>query len=865
MKKSNMKFKPSNWSTSMNKTNKSQVEQLNYHVRSLKVYNAFKKNTLRKRRYTVPQVILSFWGQLTAKFISNNMLPLAATKLWALNIAQVSDKNRYSNFDVTVVNIMKHKKFVLQIKGCTGYNVTSISIYYDPFLAHNKLYQPWFTKVYDSTLNKYILLLVDPVSGKLHCINTDIVNTVNIYVGDTNKNKPVGLTTRALFKQVQKTKIKLIKLSSTNALLKRTLSNTCLTLRTSEHLAKLKAHNQLIVQRNKLKRKVILFKRLKKKLKSHFTQRSIMSMRNRIKLADLALNVDTNTLPIIKKRVKKFSPIWYKLEAAKFLRFKAKYDGRDLPKLAQWKMMKPWLRRSFGKFLKKFYKDELLLVRDNDKALLAQKASLKAFVAEFTTDEQKYNKIKRSKAKRAKRKFRKLHYLSTKIIKTWDNSASLNKFKPQLSKLVIGIDFLNLNKTHFICVANIDSFINTRFKFLRGSVSSKFKNLIINEFIFAKQIPVLIPAKQAAKKKFVGSIKEHRALRILSVKLNHSQLLVLLNKWRRSSDNTARLSRVELLQRAWLSKLRITKKARRNRTTQMYRSVNKILNSKTKQLNHKYVVKTKVLLASLSLRSVANKYILKNEKAKAVLAKVRNQINYKLKWFNYYEFKSFRWKFYKKRWYFAMSRWKRLAEFRRMLRNAWRNYRKLKKNFLFIKLLRANFNYILGLSETDMLNKWVKIRRGDNTNNAISTVERFSQSLQLKMDSLTMFLGLAPNRLMAQEFVHFGGMRVNGMVVTNINHAFNHNDMLQVDMKVNRDIQSLYKPAHWNTVRARVKFAQFFQAQWAIMLFMMVRWPHNYELLEESIMDQRWVRFFIRYFPIRISKYQKAKVKWYKY
>lgn len=250
---------------------------------------------------------------------------------------------------------------------------------------------------------------------------------------------------------------------------------------------------------------------------------------------------------------------------------------------------------------------------------------------------------------------------------------------------------------------------------------------------------------------------------------------------------------------------------------------------------------------------------------KNLLSKTAKQIAYKLKWYNYFEFKSFRWKFYKKRWYFTMSRWKRLVEFRRMLRKAWRSYRKLQKNFLFIKLLRANFKYILGMQESDLLKNWLKVRRGTKHDINISTVDYFNQSLQLKMDGLAMFLGLAPNRLMAQELIHFGGIRVNGMVVTNKNYSINLNDMVQIDLKVNQEIQSLYKSAHWSLVRARLKFTQFLQVQWSLMLFMMVRWPKNYELLNESMLNQRWVRFFIRYFPVRISKYKKAKVKWYKY
>jgi ribosomal protein S4 len=64
------------------------------------------------------------------------------------------------------------------------------------------------------------------------------------------------------------------------------------------------------------------------------------------------------------------------------------------------------------------------------------------------------------------------------------------------------------------------------------------------------------------------------------------------------------------------------------------------------------------------------------------------------------------------------------------------------------------------------------------------------------MDGFAMFLGLAPNRLMAQELVHFGGIRVNGMVVTDKNYSINQNDMVQIDLKVNQEIQTLYKPTH---------------------------------------------------------------------
>jgi ribosomal protein S4 len=64
------------------------------------------------------------------------------------------------------------------------------------------------------------------------------------------------------------------------------------------------------------------------------------------------------------------------------------------------------------------------------------------------------------------------------------------------------------------------------------------------------------------------------------------------------------------------------------------------------------------------------------------------------------------------------------------------------------------------------------------------------------MDGMSMLLGLAPNRPLAQEFVKFGGIRINGTVVTDINYSMSQSDILQVDLKVNKYIRLLYKGSH---------------------------------------------------------------------
>ena len=50
-----------------------------------------------------------------------------------------------------------------------------------------------------------------------------------------------------------------------------------------------------------------------------------------------------------------------------------------------------------------------------------------------------------------------------------------------------------------------------------------------------------------------------------------------------------------------------------------------------------------------------------------------------------------------------------------------------------------------------------------------SFVEHFAMTLHLKLDGLVLFLGLAPNRPVAQELVSCGALRINGFVLTNYN------------------------------------------------------------------------------------------------
>lgn len=129
-----------------------------------------------------------------------------------------------------------------------------------------------------------------------------------------------------------------------------------------------------------------------------------------------------------------------------------------------------------------------------------------------------------------------------------------------------------------------------------------------------------------------------------------------------------------------------------------------------------------------------------------------------------------------------------------------------------------------------------------------------------------MLLGFAKNRLIAQEIINSGFIRINGLTVTDPNHIFTVKEMLQIDIKIVNEIKQLFVKSLWiKRSKHRLKFMPFLQIIWSIYLFMFIRWPYNYELKEESVITSRWLRFYLRYFPVKYSHYKEAKVKWLKY
>lgn len=865
--------------------NNYKLNTFNRHERELKIYYFFKKYKLRKREYNLAPAILPFWASLVQKSKwptrKARMTSLGAVKLWVLTKLSGEDFSLYATSELTTINTLKYSMIKIIVAANKPLGKLSLSLGHDHFTSSNKMHNPWFTTTFNSKLNTTELILVDPALQRIHKINIASISVIKLLI-----NGPAKLHEPKLFKTVPLPEVSEVFMNiylknsrdpNVTSLLKNKKSRSWI----AKHIAKIKKQLNLAyylckntrlsnLKLTKIQRqKSRLFELLKKPAGVHILK-NLYQLRAKLIFTKSKSKQTYRPLNwIFKHHVRKYSSKWYRLEFKKMRRFGYKYNGRDLPKFGlPLRTLKKLRYTRLGKRMLKGYKWELKYAASLIKADTDRKDRIHKFVGKFLTEEQKALQKSILLAKKFRLLLKQRKHTSKRTVKLW----YVKRFKEKVPNKTVFIQLNKdkLNQVHFLKLIHGSHYQR---KDLHSITSSKFKYALAHEYLFKdKQLSLDVSSITQNKgnfkaKKLTAITKRFTKYFGSSFPSKHLQISNLTSKWKSESVKLTKLSQIELTQRIWLDKLHLTKRAKRNRHIIVYRSNKKVFVKNSKKKKYKYLIKTRSILAALSHRMLTTKgkHVMKNQRIKTTLAKVRSHINYKLKWFNYYEFKSFRWKFYKKRWYFAMSRWKRLAEFRRMLRNAWRNYRKLKKNFLFIKLLRANFNYILGIKEADMLKKWVQIRRGDNTNDTSLTADRFNQSLQLKMDGLTMFLGLAPNRLMAQEFVRFGGMRINGMVVTDVNHSLRCNDMLQIDMKVNQDIQSLFKPTHWNSVRSRLKFTQFLQVQWSTLLFMMIRWPHSYELLEESILNQRWVRFFIRYFPVRIAKYQKAKVKWYKY
>lgn len=217
------------------------------------------------------------------------------------------------------------------------------------------------------------------------------------------------------------------------------------------------------------------------------------------------------------------------------------------------------------------------------------------------------------------------------------------------------------------------------------------------------------------------------------------------------------------------------------------------------------------------------------------------------------ELRSFKWKFFNRKWYFKFSRWKASRLFRKALFKAQSGYRKLKRNSTFVKLFQINFSYILGLSQKDLFLLWRPLRVGFN--NAIdSKVKHLYISLNCKLDFLIVMLGLAPNRYLSEEIVKSGFWAVNGNITLNHNHLLMVGDLHQMNSCYNIS-RSLNKVRSKTLApQGQISTPAFLQKLNSLMLLYVTRWPYSYEVHDRTLMTERWLRWFVRYYPNKVRR-----------
>jgi hypothetical protein len=818
-------------------------------LRELTSYHYHYKNIYRKHKYVIAPKLKVLWSKLinnSQYYIDGKLLPLAASKLYNLGKHDKKNHKFFTNFNSNnyKIDLSKYNMIKLQFRSNINKNsVVNLDFYFNPVLANNLSFYQWFSIVKDNNGQSSILKIVNPHSNQTHYINTLNVSCVYLrlinlsLVKDTVKIANVYRTLTSNYTLAQAKK-RFDKIDKSNN-------------KTAQSFMKFKLLNYIDkIDLLPFERKYLRSKKRRAAYYEHLYGRKSKFKTRKHRKNKYPLIVVTRSLRI-KNFIERRSKVNY-IFSKSIINAPRSYDlfmqniRWNFNKGAKIKPVKRKKSLKLNPFASKQYHFALKRKRNLLKSVLRNNKLFFKKSAHFKS-KQKTSRRTKLFIKR-KRNVKSIVRNLANPIKLFVGKTLLRinnkKIKSTLKRTyVIPVNLLNLWNHQYINIYeksstnhnNKSKIAYNDFKAgkfpLKRSTDPVFKNgkLLSTNKLVANAYNQFIHAQNKLKSK-------NRLLSYYNNRdtiINKDDVKKYLLKWDYGVSNKYSKLRLKLIKRAF---------------------ANKLIKSKCK------LFKSPSQYGTLAM----NKLNWLN-RGDDLLRNYKNRHGYEVKLSHYIEFKSFRWKYYIKRWYSKISRWKRLAIFRRLMRTAWRNYRKINKNFIFIKLFRANFSHIMGISETELLNKWISVRRGNNVNSAQPVVSRFNQALQLKMDGMAMFLGLAPNRPLAQEFVKFGGMRVNGVVITDVNYSITVNDMLQIDLKINQHIRALHKNKHWEAVRTRVQFSRFLQSTWPLMLFMMVRYPHDYELLEESILNERWVRFFIRYFPVRIAKYKKAKVKWYKY
>lgn len=205
----------------------------------------------------------------------------------------------------------------------------------------------------------------------------------------------------------------------------------------------------------------------------------------------------------------------------------------------------------------------------------------------------------------------------------------------------------------------------------------------------------------------------------------------------------------------------------------------------------------------------------------------------------------------------------RFKLFRKFFRRSFHRYRRIRKHKLFISLFRAYFKHYTSYNEKEMMDLWLNFRRGTNKYwSQVSLVQRFSQSILLIPQHIALILNLAPSLSAARALAQAGGLLINGSSSANLLHFLRPGDMFQFLPKLWLLAKQLLPFQSWKYLRFKANYLRFFQVDWSMLLFVFIRWPYAFELKAPKFLSERWIRFYIRQFPVHSRKYYKVKMTW---
>lgn len=197
--------------------------------------------------------------------------------------------------------------------------------------------------------------------------------------------------------------------------------------------------------------------------------------------------------------------------------------------------------------------------------------------------------------------------------------------------------------------------------------------------------------------------------------------------------------------------------------------------------------------------------------------------------------------------------------FRRFFKRSLKRYRKIQKNRLFVTKFRNNFSKLTGFNEKFIYLKWLKFRRNFNqywsTTNAVS---RFSQVLALAPRGFLVILNVTPSLAAGKYIINSGAVTINGNTATSFS-KFIPGDIMQLNSTAFKTTRALFNYQKWSKGLQALNLPRYIHADWSSMLFSLLRWPQSFELLAPSFLSERWVRYYIRNFPTKVSRFRTAR------